>query len=118
MVLPRLAGTGEAVFTDEHLGILFDLFDRRCGGSLASSSLVSPTGYGSYRPEPQSEPVKDFHTVLYIYTRPVDAADRFFGLLKSILKTAGLQKQGEVLVERIPAWMMAGAPLPRRRHNR
>jgi hypothetical protein len=113
IVLPLLSGTGEEVFTDYHLGILFDLFERRCGGSLASASVVHPTWYGSYRPEPGAEPVKDYHSIIYVYTRQTDAADRFFSLLKTILKKAGFQAQDEILMERAAVWLVEAAPLPR-----
>jgi hypothetical protein len=92
--------------------ILFDLFERRCGGSLANSDVAHPAWYGSYRPDPGQPPVKDYHSVIYAYTRPVDAADRFFQLLKTVLKKAGFQKQDEILMERTPTWLVEAAPLP------
>jgi hypothetical protein len=113
IVLPLLSQTGEVVYTSDHLRRLVEALDRRCGGILASSSLSHPTWYGSYVPEPGAEPVKDYHTILYIYTRQTDAADRFFQLLKTILKTAGLQEQEEILVERTPVWLVEAVPLPR-----
>jgi hypothetical protein len=58
-------------------------------------------------PESQSEPVKDHHVIFYVYTRPVDGADRFFRILKSLLKKEGLQD--EVLVEKIPVWLLGDA---------
>ena len=111
IVLPLLSASGEEVFTDHHLAILFDLFERRCGGSLASSSIAHPPWYGSYRPDPAASPVKDYHTVIYVYTRPIDAADRLFQLLKSVLKKAGFQEQEEILMERAPMWLVEAAPL-------
>jgi hypothetical protein len=50
---------------------------------------------------------------MYVYTRQVEAADRFFQLLKSWLKTAGLHEQDEILIERAPVWLVEAAPLPR-----
>lgn len=110
IVLPRLSATGTVVFSEDHLRILHELFDARFGGSLASSGLAHPAWYGSYRPDPRATPVKDYHTIIYVYTRPIDIADRFFQLLKSIVKKAGLQD--EILMERAPVWMVEAAPLP------
>jgi hypothetical protein len=115
IVLPLLSASGEEVFTEEHLLALFDMFERRCGGSLASSGVAHPAWYGSYRPDPGAAPVKDYHTVIYVYTRPIDAADRFFQLLKSMLKIAGFQEQEEILMERAPMWLVEAAPLPGQR---
>jgi len=114
-VLPLLSASGEAVFTDHHLLILFDLFELRCGGSLASSGVAHPAWYGSYRPDPSAAPVKDYHTIVYVYTRPIDAADRFFQLLKSVLKKGSFQEQEEILMERAPMWLVEAAPLSRGR---
>jgi hypothetical protein len=110
VILPRLSEKGEEVFTDDHLRLLHELLDRRFGGSLASSDIPHPTWYGTYLPEAQGEPVKDYHVVFYVYTRPVDVADRFFQVLKFVLKREGLQE--EVLVEKIPVWLVAEAPPP------
>jgi hypothetical protein len=115
IVLPLLSASGEEVFTEHHLLILFDLFERRCGGSLASSGVAHPGWFGSYRPSADMPPVKDYHTVIYVYTRPIDAADRLFQLLKSVLKKAGYQEQEEILMERSPMWLVESAPLPGRR---
>jgi hypothetical protein len=108
LVLPMLAADGTEVFTDRHLVTLFELFDRRCGGSLASTSVATPSWYGSYRPDAEAEPVKDYHCIVYVYTRQIDAADRFFRLLKTVLKTAGHQPQDEILIERSPVWLVEG----------
>jgi hypothetical protein len=113
IVLPILSQTGEEVFTADHLIVLHDLLNRRCGGSMASASGTSPTWYGSYQPQPEAESVKDYNTVFYVYTRQIDAADRFFGLLKTILKKAG--KQDEILIERAAVWLVEAIPLPRER---
>src|ERR1700677_4284542 len=113
IVLPLLSVSGDVVFTQPHLLSLFDLFERRCGGSLASSDVSHPAWYGSYRPDPGEPPVKDYHSVLYVYTRPIDAADRFFQLLKAVLKRAGFQKQEEILIERCPVWLVEAASLAR-----
>jgi hypothetical protein len=50
---------------------------------------------------------RELHFVCY--TRQIEAADRFFQLLKSWLKTAGLQEQHEILIER-PVWLVEAAP--------
>jgi hypothetical protein len=115
IVLPLLSGAGEEVFTEQHLLNLFDLFEERCGGSLASSGVAHPAWFGSYRPDAGAPPVKDYHTVIYVYTRPIDAADRFFQLLKSILKKAGYEEQEEILMERAPMWLVETVPLPGKR---
>lgn len=106
IVLPLLSEAGEEVFSVHQLAMLHELLDHRFGGSLASSNVASPTWYGSYAPETGAEPVKDYHCILYVYARPTDAADRFFQILKSILKEAGLQD--EVLIERAPVWLVEG----------
>jgi len=85
------------------------MLDRRFGGCLASSDIPQPTWYGTYLPELRRAPVKDHHVIVYVYTRPVDAADRFFQSLKSLLKKAGVQD--EVLVEKIPVWLLGDAEL-------
>ncbi|MCI0458533.1 MAG: hypothetical protein L0Z62_16340 [Gemmataceae bacterium] len=110
IVLPLLSETGEVVFTDDHLRALHELLGRRCGGSLASSSLTHPAWHGSYRPDPEAESVSvtDSHTIFYVYTRQTDAADRFFGLLKAALKKAG--GQDEILIERAPVWLVEAIP--------
>jgi hypothetical protein len=112
IILPLLSSSGEEVFTESHLLTLFDLFERRCGSSLASSGVAHPAWYGSYRPDPTAAPVKDYHTVIYVYTRPIDAADRLFQLLKTLLKKAGYQE--EILMERAPMWLVEAAPVRRR----
>jgi hypothetical protein len=117
-VLPLLSASGEEVFTDFHMRILHELFDRRCGGCLASASVAHPSWYGSYRPDPQSEPVKDYHCIIYVYTRQTDAADRFFQILKSMLRKAGFQPQEEILIERTPVWLVEAAAIPERGRRR
>jgi hypothetical protein len=113
LILPVLSATVEPVFTGYHFRLLHELFDERFGGSLASTSTAQPTWHGSYRSKPGAETVKDCHCIMYVYTRQIDAADRFFQLLKSWLKTASLQEQDEILIERTPVWLVEAAPLPR-----
>jgi hypothetical protein len=115
IILPLLSAMGEPVYTEEHLLHLLELFNDRCGGSLASSGLTHPAWYGSYRPAPGAATVKDYHCVIYVYTRPTEAADRFYQLLKALLKKGGLQEQDEILMERAPLWLVEAAPLPRGR---
>lgn len=93
LILPLPSAPDEEVFTYYHLGILFDLFEKRCGGSLASAAVAHPGWYGSHRPDPRAEPVKDYH---------------------NILKTAGFEEQEEILIERVPVWLVGAAELPRR----
>lgn len=87
--------------------LLIELFDHRFGGCLVSASMAHPSWFGSYMPAPGAEPVKDYHTIIYIYSKQIDAADRFFQILKVILKKAGFQD--EVLIERVPAWLVEAA---------
>jgi hypothetical protein len=110
LILPVLSSAGEAVFTGYHLRLLHELFDERFGGSLASTGTTQPSWYGSYRPEADAETVQDYHCIMYVYTRQIEAADRFFQVLKSWLKTAGLQEQDEILIERAPVWLVEAAP--------
>jgi len=112
IVLPGLTAAGETVYAEHHLLALHGLFDERFGGSLTSSGVAHPAWYGSYRPTPEAPTVKDYHSIFYIYTRPIDAADRFFQLLKSVLKKGGLQEQDEILMERAPVWLVEAASLP------
>ena len=104
LVLPLLSESGEAVFSVENLQALWDLFSRRCGGCLGSSSVSNPAWFGSYLPPAETVPVKDYHTLVIVYTKQIDAADRFFQMLKNMLKKAGLQE--EVLIERVPVWLV------------
>jgi hypothetical protein len=115
IVLPLLSSEGETVYAEHHLQALHGLFDERFGGSLTSSGVAHPAWYGSYRPTPDAPTVKDYHSIFYIYTRPIDAADRFFQLLKSVLKKGGFQEQEEILMERAPVWLVESAPLSRGR---
>jgi len=40
------------------------------------------------------------HTIIVVYASPIEASDRFFHAVKSILRTAPLVEQEEILIER------------------
>jgi len=105
LVLPLYSAEGLPVFTDEHLTPLYDLFDARFGGCLASSSRSGAPFFGEYRPE-GAEPVRDYHTVLIGYANPVEPSDRFFQGLKPFLRNAPLIAQDEILIERSEVFLV------------
>ncbi len=105
LVLPRYTAEGNRVFTEEHLSPLYSLFNTRFGGCLAASSRSGAPFFGEYLPE-GTQPVRDCHTVTIVYANPIDASDRFFQQLKSILKTAPLVEQDEILIERSEVYLM------------
>lgn len=105
LVLPLYTSTGQRVFIDEHLSELHVLFDARCGGCLVTSSRTSAPYFGEYQPA-GSAPVRDYHTIVIVYANPVEASDRFFEELKSILRKAPLIEQDEILVERSEVFLV------------
>jgi hypothetical protein len=105
LVLPLLSSEGESVFTDEHLSHIFALFNSRFGGCLTSSSRSGAPFFGEYQPE-GTEPVRDYHTVVMVYANPIEASDRFFQELKSILRKAPLIEQDEILIERSEVYLV------------
>jgi hypothetical protein len=105
LVLPLLSSEGNRVFTDEHLSHLFLLFNTRFGGCLASSSRSGAPFFGEYLPE-GNNPVRDYHTVIIVYASPIEASDRFFQELKSILRKAPLIEQDEILIERSEVYLV------------
>ena len=53
-----------------------------------------------------SEPVRDYHTITIVYANPIEACDRFFQELKSILRKAPLIEQEEILIERSEVYLV------------
>ena len=104
-MLPLFAGDGKPVFTKDHIGRLVFEFDIRFGGSLASASLSGAPFVGEYLPE-GTTPVRDHHTVLYVYANPIEPSDHFFQKLKEILRRAPLIPQDEILIERSEAFLV------------
>lgn len=105
LVLPLYNAEGKSVFTEEHLSRLYSLFDERFGGCLVSSSRSGAPFFGEYLPE-GNKPVRDYHTVVIVYANPVEPADRFFLELKSILRTAPIIEQDEILIERSEVYLV------------
>jgi hypothetical protein len=105
LVLPLYSAEGNVVFTEEQLGDLYVLFNTRFGGCLVSSSRSGAPFFGEYLPE-GSQPVRDYHTVIIVYANPIEASDSFFRELKSILRTAPLIRQDEILIERSEVYLV------------
>ena len=105
LVLPLYDAQGSRVFTDEHISLLLILFDTRFGGCLATSSRSGAPFFGEYLPE-GAEPIRDYHTVFFVYANPIEATDRFFQELKAILKKAPLIPQDEILIERSEVYLV------------
>jgi hypothetical protein len=105
LVLPLYTAEGRGVFTNEHVSCLLALFNTRFGGSLASSSRSGAPFFGEYQPG-GTIPVRDYHTVIFVYANPVEASDRFFHELKAILRRAPLIAQEEILVERSEVFLV------------
>jgi hypothetical protein len=105
LVLPLFSGEGKPVFTKDHITRLLMEFNHRFGGSLAAASLSGAPFFGEYLPE-GSIPVRDHHTVLYVYASPIEPSDRFFRELKPILRHAPLIPQDEILIERSEVYLV------------
>jgi hypothetical protein len=105
LVLPLYTAEGNQVFTNEQISILLVLFDARFGGCLVSSSRSGAPFFGEYLPE-GTTPVRDYHTVVFVYANPIDPSDRFFQELKSILRRAPLVPQDEMLIERSEVYLV------------
>jgi len=105
LVLPLYNAEGNRVFTDQHLSQLYSLFNSRFGGCLASSSRSGAPFFGEYLPE-GTKPVRDYHTITIVYANPIEPSDRFFQELKSMLKTAPLIEQDEILIERSEVFLV------------
>ena len=72
---------------------------------MASSSLSGAPYIGEYMPE-GTAPIRDHHTVIYVYANPIEASDRFFQDLKPILRQAPLIPQDEILIERSEVYLV------------
>jgi hypothetical protein len=105
LVLRLYSAEGKPVFTDEHVGRLDLLFDSRFGGCLVASSRSGAPFFGEYQPA-GADPVRDYHTIMFVYAKPIEPSDRFFQELKSILKTAPLIAQDEILIERSEVFLV------------
>jgi hypothetical protein len=105
LVLPILAGDGKPVFTKEHIERLIRTLVRQFGGVLATASISGAPFVGEYQPEGLA-PVRDHHTVIYVYANPIQPSDRFFEELKVILRRAPLIPQDEILIERTEVYLV------------
>lgn len=105
LVLPLYSAEGKTVFTNDHFRQLYQLFDTRFGGCLASSSRSGAPFFGEYLPE-GTQAVRDYHTVIFVYANPIEPSDRFFQELKSILRKAPLIEQEEILIERSEVYLV------------
>ena len=105
LVLPLYSAEGRPVFTDELISRLHVLFNLRFGGSLAPNARSGAPFVGQYQPE-GSEAVRDYHTVVTVYANPIEASERFFEELKSILRQAPLIRQDEILIERSEVFLV------------
>ena len=106
IVLPLLNAKGQRIYTDPLLNELFRILDDRFGGcTVASSSSAQPL-WGLWHPPQESEAEKDYLTAAEVLANPIEAANRFFAGLKSILKTAGHIEQQEILISRIECRLM------------
>ncbi len=105
LVLPLHSSEGKPVFTDEHLSRLLWLFDKRFGGCLAATSLSGAPFFGEYLSD-GTLPVRDYHTVIYVYANPIEASDQFFQKLKAVLRLAPMIRQDEILIERSEVYLV------------
>jgi hypothetical protein len=101
LVLPLLNANGKRIFTDPILDELFQVLDNRFGGCMVASSSSAPPLWGLWHPPQASQAEKDYLTTAEVLANPIEAANRFFGGLKPILKTAGHIEQQEILISRI-----------------
>ncbi len=105
LVLPLYSAAGQEVFSAAHLKDLIFLFNARFGGSLTASSRSGAPFLGEYLPQ-GSAPVRDYHTIIIVYAKPIEPSDRFFQELKSILKKAPRIEQDEILIERSEVYLV------------
>jgi hypothetical protein len=109
LVLPLLSEFGEEVFSfEDHLGPLLRLLSRRFGGFTRTAHIPQPPLLGGWYPEGAPAPVLDQNLEIRVYARQIpDAADHFFQRLKSLLlKAVVYQPQEEILIERVPVWLV------------
>ena len=105
LTLPLFSGAGRPVFLHEHLGLLHELLDDRFGGCSGTSYRSGAPYFGEYRP-PGQEPERDNNTLTIVYANPIEASDRFFHVLKQILRRAPLIPQDEILIERSEVFLV------------
>jgi hypothetical protein len=106
IVLPLLNAKGKRVFTEPILDELFEVLDSRFGGCMVASSSSAPPLWGLWHPPQESQAEKDYLTTAEVLANPIEAANRFFMRLKTILKTAGHIEQQEILISRIECRLM------------
>lgn len=105
LTLPLFAADGNRVFLEEHLAQVHQFLDRHFGGCSGTSSRSGPPYFGEYAPG-GIKPVRDFHTITFVYANPIDACDRLFRDLKPILRSAPLIPQDEILIERSEVYLI------------
>jgi hypothetical protein len=105
LVLPMYCAEGRPVFSQDHLVHLYALFNARFGGSLAPNSRSGAPYFGEYQPK-GTDPVRDYHTLIFVYANPIEPSDRFFQELKAILRKAPLIQQDEILIERSEVYLV------------
>jgi hypothetical protein len=106
LVLPLLNAKGKHVFTDLILDDLFQVLDERFGGCMVASSSSAPPLWGLWHPPQENQAEKDYLTTVEVLANPIEAANRFFAGLKTILKTAAHIEQQEILISRIECRLM------------
>lgn len=108
LFLPLLSDAGEEVFSyEEHIGPILRLLSKRFGGFTRTNISPQSSIQGGWFPEGAEEPEMDRNLEIRIYCRNVEAADEFFGRLKSLLlKSVRHQPQDELLIEKVPVWLV------------
>jgi hypothetical protein len=106
--LPLLSDRGEEVFSyEDHIGPILRLLSRRFGGFTRSNISPQSSIQGGWFPEGAEKAVIDQHLEIRIYCRNIEAADQFFRRLKSLLlNSVRHQPQDEILVEKVPVWLV------------
>jgi hypothetical protein len=77
----------------------------RFGGCLGASSRSGAPYYGDYQPT-GAQAVRDYHTVIVVYAKPIEASHRFFEELGAMLRKAPLIEQDEILIERSEVYLV------------
>ncbi len=68
---------------------------------------VRTKGDSGWLPDGAETPVIDQHLEIRIYSRNIETADHFFRRLKSVLlKAVRHQPQDEILIEKVPVWLV------------
>jgi hypothetical protein len=106
LVLPLFDANGIRVFTESILDELFQVLNDRFGGCMVTSTSSAPPLWGLWHPPQEAETKKDYLTAAEVFANPIEASNKFFTLLKPILKTAGHIEQQEILISRIECRLM------------